>query len=55
MYHVMRLMNKFHIPELEICREKLEKDILHYLGKEELDFWDRILLEIALRDRKSVV
>ena len=49
MYHVMRLMNKFHIPELELCRKKLEKDILYYLVKEELDFWDRILLEIALR------
>jgi hypothetical protein len=48
MYHVMRLMNKFHIPELEICREKLEKDILYYLKKKYLSFWDRILLEIAL-------
>jgi hypothetical protein len=47
MYHVMRLMNKFHIPELEICREKLERDILYYLQKEDLNFWDRILLEIV--------
>ncbi|MDZ7897142.1 MAG: hypothetical protein U5N85_03825 [Arcicella sp.] len=47
MYHVMRLMNKFHIPELEICREKLENDILYYLKKDDLSFWDRILLEIA--------
>jgi hypothetical protein len=46
MYHVMRLMNKFHVPELEICREKLENDILHYLKKKDLGFWDRILLEI---------
>ena len=49
MYHVMRLMNKFHIPELEICREKLENDILYYLKKEDLHFMDRILLEIAGR------
>ena len=49
MYHVMRLMNKFHIPELEICRKKLERDILHYLQKEDLNFWDRILLEIVAR------
>jgi hypothetical protein len=57
MYHVMRLMNKFHLPELEICREKLEKDILYYLQKEDLGFWDRILLEIALgrMDKKNVV
>ena len=47
MYHVMRLMNKFHISELEICREKLENDILHYLKKENLSFWDRVLLEIV--------
>ena len=46
MYHVMRLMNKFHIPELEICREKLEGDILYYLEKEDLTNYDRILLEI---------
>lgn len=49
MYHIMRLMNKFHIPELEICREKLENDILYYLKKGELAFMDRILLEIAGR------
>jgi hypothetical protein len=49
MYHVMRLMNKFHIPELEICREKLESDILNYLQKEDLNFWDKIVLEIAGR------
>jgi hypothetical protein len=49
MYHVMRLMNKFHIPELEICREKLESDILYYLQNEDLNFWDRIVLEIAGR------
>jgi hypothetical protein len=49
MYHVMRLMNKFHIPELEICREKLESDILYYLQKEDLNFWDRVVLEIAGR------
>ena len=49
MYHVMRLMNKFHIPELEICREKLESDILYYLKKKDLRFMDRILLEIAGR------
>jgi hypothetical protein len=49
MYHVMRLMNKFHIPALEICREKLERDILYYLQKEDLSFWDRIVLEIAGR------
>ncbi len=48
MYHVMRLMNKFHIPELEICREKLEKDILHYLKKEDITIYDRILLEIVV-------
>jgi hypothetical protein len=47
MYHVMRLMNKFHIPELEICREKLENDILHFLQKDDLSFWDRIVLEIV--------
>jgi hypothetical protein len=49
MYHVMRLMNKFHIPELEICREKLERDILYYLQKEDLTTYDRILLEIVNR------
>ena len=49
MYHVMRLMNKFHIPELEICRDKLENDILYYLKKKNLEFMDRILLEIAGR------
>ena len=49
MYHVMRLMNKFHIPELEICREKLENDILYYLEKKDLSKMDRILLEIAGR------
>ncbi len=48
MYHVMRLMNKFYIPALEICREKLEKDILYYLQKRGLRFWDRVVLEIAL-------
>lgn len=47
MYHVMRLMNKFHIPALEICREKLEYDILYYLKKDDLGFWDKILLEIV--------
>ncbi len=46
-YHVMRLMNKFHIPELEICRAKLEKDILYYLKKEDISIYDRILLEIV--------
>jgi hypothetical protein len=49
MYHVMRLMNKFHIPELEICREKLESDILYYLKKEDITTYDRILLEIVNR------
>jgi hypothetical protein len=48
MYHVMRLMNKFHISELEICREKLEADILYYLKNKGLEIMDRILLEIAL-------
>lgn len=48
MYHIMRLMNKFHIPALEICREKLETDILHYLKKQDLEFMDKVLLEIAL-------
>jgi hypothetical protein len=47
MYHVMRLMNKFHIPALEICREKLENDILYYLKKENLAFWDKVILEIV--------
>ena len=47
MYHVMRLMNKFHIPELEICREKLENDILYYLKKKDLAEMDRIMLEIV--------
>jgi hypothetical protein len=54
MYHVMRLMNKFHIPDLEICREKLENDILHYLQKENLSFWDRVVLEISLKNKKVV-
>lgn len=49
MYHVMRLMNKFHIPTLEICRAKLEQDILHYLVKEDLNFMDKVLLEISLK------
>jgi len=48
-YHVMRLMNKFHIPALEICRDKLERDILHFLGKEDLNFIDKVLLEISLK------
>ena len=51
MYHVMRLMNKFHIPELEIIREKLTSDILHYLKKGDLEFWDRIVLEISLKHK----
>jgi hypothetical protein len=54
MYHVMRLMNKFHIPELEICREKLERDILYYLQKEDLQAMDRILLEISLKTKNVV-
>ena len=49
MYHVMRLMNKFHIPALEICRDKLERNILHFLGKEDLNFMDKVLLEISLK------
>ena len=55
MYHIMRLMNKFHIPALEICREKLETDILHYLKKIDLEVWDRIVLEISLKHKKNVV
>ena len=47
MYHVARLMNKFHIPELEICREKLENDILYYLKKKDLKEMDRVMLEIV--------
>ena len=54
LYHVMRLMNKFHIPALELCREKLERDILHYLEKEDLEFWDRIILEISLKNKNVV-
>ncbi len=54
MYHVMRLMNKFHIPELEICREKLESEILCYLGKKGLEFMDRVLLEISLKNKNAV-
>jgi hypothetical protein len=54
MYHVMRLVNKFHIPELEICREKLERDILYYLQKEDLQAMDRILLEISLKTKNVV-
>jgi len=54
MYHVMRLMNKFHIPALEICREKLEIDILHYLKKKDLKFMDRILLEISLNSGSNI-
>jgi hypothetical protein len=53
MYHVMRLMNKFYIPELEICREKLEDDILYYLKKDDLSFWDRVVLEITI-SKKNV-
>ena len=49
MYHVMRLMNKFHIPELEICREKLENDILYYLKKKDLEEMDRVMLEIVVQ------
>lgn len=44
-------MNKFYIPALEICREKLEADILHYLKKEGLEFMDRIVLEISLKHK----
>ncbi len=51
MYHVMRLMNKFHIPALETCREKLENDILYYLKKDGVGFIDRILLEISLKNK----
>ena len=53
-YHVMRLMNKFHIPELEICRDKLEGDILHYLGKENLNFMDKVLFEISLKRPSTI-
>ena len=48
MYHVKRLMNKFHIPELEIYREKLENDILYYLKKKDLKEMDRVILETSL-------
>jgi hypothetical protein len=54
MYHIMRLMNKFYIPALETCREKLEKDILYFLQKDDLSFWDRIVLEISLRNKNVV-
>lgn len=54
MYHVMRLMDKFHIPALEICRDKLEADILHYLRKKDLEFWDRILLEISFNSEPKI-
>ncbi len=54
MYHVMRLMNKFHIPKLEICREKLECDILYYLQKEDLSFMDKIVLETSLKSKNAV-
>ena len=54
MYHVMRLMNKFHIPKLEICRDKLERDILHYLEKEDLRFMDKVLLEISLKSKINI-
>ena len=54
MYHVMRLMNKFYIPALEICRDKLERDILHYLKKEDLEFMDRILLEISSKNKINI-
>lgn len=53
-YHVMRLMNKFHIPELEICREKLEADILHYLKNKGLEMMDRILLEISFNSKTNI-
>ena len=42
MYHVARLMNKFHIPQLEIIREKLTNDILYFLNKEDLAEMDRL-------------
>lgn len=54
MYHAMRLMNKFHIPKLEICRDKLERDILHYLEKEDLRFMDKVLLEISLKSKINI-
>ena len=54
MYHTMRLMNKFHIPELEICREKLESDIMYYLKNKDLEMMDRILLEISLKSKIAV-
>lgn len=54
MYHVMRLVNKFHIPELEICRKKLEGDILHYLKNKNLEMMDRILLEISLKNNIAI-
>lgn len=54
MYHVMRLMNKFHIPALEICRGKLEKDILYYLQKKDLSLMDKIVLEISLKNKNVV-
>lgn len=48
MYHVARLMGKFQIPTLEIVREKLTKDILYYLKKEDLAEMDRVILETSL-------
>jgi hypothetical protein len=54
MYHVMRLMNKFYIPELEIIREKLTNDILYYLKKEDLAEMDRIVLEISLKHKNVI-
>ena len=53
-YHVMRLMNKFYIPALEICRDKLEHDIFYFLGKKNLNFMDKVLLEISLKSKINI-
>jgi hypothetical protein len=48
MYHVARLMGKFMIPTLEICREQLMNDILYFLQNDTLHPMDKIILETSL-------
>ena len=48
MYHIARLMAKFRIEALEVCRKKLVADMLNYLKRPNLALMDRILIETSL-------
>lgn len=47
-YHVVRLIARFKLPELEICQEKIIQDIQHLLTTSSLSLMDRMILETSL-------